>query len=74
MVIQKVILNPCKPKADGTANITGCSLLEIDKPTYEWINDMAFDKEEVKLIVIDTNRYEEFIYQEAKRLADKLEN
>lgn len=72
MISQRVVLNPLKPKADGTANITGCTLLEVDKSTFEWVNDLAFDKEEVKMILVLLDDYETFILAEAKRLADEL--
>lgn len=73
IVRQRVVVNPLKPKADGTANITGQSLLEIDKFTYEFINNLAFDKEEVIMVLVSAEEYEDFIINEANRLAKNLE-
>lgn len=73
MLTQRVKIKALSPKADGTCNITGQSLLEIDKHTFQYVNDLAFDKEEVMMIIIRPEEYIDFIIDEAKRLANKME-
>ncbi|MCA9750509.1 MAG: hypothetical protein KC414_15470 [Romboutsia sp.] len=63
-------LNQTRIKADRTATISLATLLEVNEDIFNLLNELYFNGSEVKLVIVPEEEYGEFIYNEAKKLAD----
>lgn len=63
-------LNQTRIKADRTATISLATLLEVNENIFNLLNELYFNGSEVKLVIVPEEEYGEFIYNEAKKLAD----
>ena len=70
MLRQKVTVNQPRIKADKTGTISVSTLLEVSEKDYNFLNGMAYDKEEAFLIIVKDEDYIDFILNEATRLAE----
>lgn len=70
MIKQEVLVKQPRIKADGSASLTCASLYELSEHEFNVLNKLTFDKTECFLIVVDKDKYIDFILSEAKRIAD----
>lgn len=73
MIRQVVVINKPRIKADKTGTISAGTILELTKETDAYLNTLAYDKEEVFLIICKKEEFPDFIAKEAESMLGVIE-